>query len=99
MLLVAGTRSKTCGRPSKGSAKAELAQGEDAAPVGSWSSQEKLDEVVAAIDSRQVELLRDRFHYRVDLAPSDIRKWPPSVLAKKAEAEIPLKNSSQRRAS
>lgn len=40
------------------------------------TSQEKLDEIVAAIDSKRVELarLQDRFHYRVDLAPSDIRE-------------------------
>src|SRR5262249_13513782 len=37
------------------------------------TSQEKLDEVVAAIDSKRVELakLQDRFKWRVDLAPSD----------------------------
>jgi len=58
------------------------------------TSQEKLDEVVAAIDSKRVELakLQDRFHYRVDLAPSDIREVATKrVLAKKAEAEKPLK--------
>jgi hypothetical protein len=49
------------------------------------TSQEKLDEVVAAIDSKRVELakLQDRFHYRVDLAPSDIRKGDQACLAKK----------------
>ena len=58
------------------------------------TSQEKLDEVVAAIDSKRVELakLQDRFHYRVDLAPSDIREVATKrVLAKKTEAEKPLK--------
>src|SRR5437867_13197197 len=58
------------------------------------TSQEKLDEVVAAIDSKRVDLakLQDRFHYRVDLAPSDIREVATKrVLAKKAEAEKPLK--------
>lgn len=58
------------------------------------TSQEKLDEVVAAIDSKRVELakLQDRFHYRVDLAPSDIREVATKrVLAKKPEAEKPLK--------
>ena len=58
------------------------------------TSQEKLDEVVAAIDSKRVELakLQDRFRYRVDLAPSDIREVATKrVLAKKAEAERPLK--------
>lgn len=56
------------------------------------TSQEKLDEVVAAIDSRRVELakLQDRFAHRIDLAPSDIREVATKrVLAKKAEA-IPL---------
>ena len=58
------------------------------------TSQEKLDEVVAAIDSKRVDLakLQDRFHYRVDLAPSDIREVATKrVLAKRAEAEKPLK--------
>jgi hypothetical protein len=58
------------------------------------TSQEKLDEVVAAIDSKRVELakLQDRFRHRVDLAPSDIREVATKrVLAKKKEAEPPLK--------
>ena len=58
------------------------------------TSQEKLDEVVAAIDSKRVELakLQDRFRYRVDLAPSDIREVATKrVLAKKTEAEKLLK--------
>src|ERR1700688_2811793 len=58
------------------------------------TSQEKLDEVVAAIDSKRVELakLQDRFRYRVDLGASDIRKAATKrVLAKKPEAERPLK--------
>src|SRR5229473_1029438 len=40
------------------------------------TSQEKLDEVVAALDSKRVELakLQDRFRYRIDLAPADIRE-------------------------
>jgi len=53
------------------------------------TSQEKLDEVVAAIDSKRVELakLQDRFRHRVDLAPSDIREVATKrVLAKKDEA-------------
>lgn len=53
------------------------------------TSQEKLEEVVAAIDSKRVELakLQDRFRYRVDLAPSDIRDVATRrVLAKKDEA-------------
>jgi hypothetical protein len=59
------------------------------------TSQEKLDEVVAAIDSKRVELakLQDRFRYRVDLAPSDIREVATKrVLAKKPAAEKPLKD-------
>jgi hypothetical protein len=66
-------------------------------PAPCWvvvTSQEKLDEVVAAIDSKRVDLakLQDRFHYRVDLAPSDIREVATKrVLAKKTEAQAPLK--------
>jgi hypothetical protein len=66
-------------------------------PAPCWiivTSQEKLDEVVAAIDSKRVELakLQDRFRYRVDLAPSDIREVATKrVLAKKKEAEPVLK--------
>jgi len=58
------------------------------------TSQEKLDEVVAAIDSKRVELakLQDRFRYRVDLAPSDIRQVATKrVLAKNDAANQPLK--------
>jgi hypothetical protein len=58
------------------------------------TSQEKLEEVVAAIDSRRVELakLQDRFPNRVDLAPSDIREVATKrVLAKKTEAGPILK--------
>jgi hypothetical protein len=61
------------GKTSKNRVKANKAAG----PV--WvivTSQEKLDEVVAAIDSKRVELakLQDRFPLRVDLAPADIRE-------------------------
>ncbi len=59
------------------------------------TSQEKLDEVVAAIDSKRVELakLQDRFRHRVDLAPSDIREVATKrVLAKKPTAENVLKD-------
>jgi len=61
-------------------------------PAPCWivvTSQEKLDEVVAAIDSKRVELakLQDRFRHRVDLAPSDIREVATKrVLAKKDDA-------------
>jgi len=61
------------GKNSKNRVKTTKAAG----PV--WvivTSQEKLDEVVAAIDSKRVELakLQDRFPLRVDLAPADIRE-------------------------
>ena len=58
------------------------------------TSQEKLDEVVAAIDSKRVDLakLQDRFRYRVDLAPSDIREVATKrVLAKKPRPSPLLK--------
>lgn len=54
------------------------------------TSQEKLEEVVAALDSKKVQLakLQDRFKFRVDLAPADIREVASRrVLAKKDEAE------------
>ena len=54
------------------------------------TSQEKLDEVVAAIDDKRVELakLQDRFPIRIDMAPADIREVATRrVLAKKPEAE------------
>ncbi|NLF02163.1 MAG: BREX system P-loop protein BrxC [Anaerolineales bacterium] len=40
------------------------------------TSQEKLDEVVAAIDDKRVELarLQDRFYHRIDMVPADIRE-------------------------
>src|SRR5947209_10799686 len=55
------------------------------------TSQEKLDEVVAAIDSKRVELakLRDRFRYAVDLAPSDIREVATKRVLAKKEAALP----------
>jgi hypothetical protein len=58
------------------------------------TSQEKLDEVVAAIDSKRVDIakLQDRFRHRVDLAPSDIREVATKrVLAKRSQAEPLLK--------
>lgn len=73
-------------------------------PAPCWivvTSQEKLDEVVAAIDSKRVELakLQDRFRHRVDLAPSDIREVATRrVLAKKEAAVSELRklyNSNQ----
>jgi len=74
------------GRVSKNLVQARKA----VAPI--WivvTSQEKLDEVVAALDSKRVELakLQDRFKHRVDLAPADIREVATRrVLAKKDEA-------------
>jgi len=62
-------------------------------PAPCWiivTSQEKLDEVVAAIDSKRVDIakLQDRFRWRVDLAPSDIREVATKrVLAKKSAAD------------
>ena len=54
------------------------------------TSQEKLDEVVAAIDDKRVELpkLQDRFRIRVDMAPADIREVATKrVLVKRPSAE------------
>lgn len=64
-------------------------------PAPAWiivTSQEKLDEVVAAIDSKRVELakLQDRFRYRVDLAPSDIREVASRRILSKVDAAIPI---------
>ncbi len=71
--------------------KNRVLAGQAVAPV--WivvTSQEKLDEVVAAIDDKRVELakLQDRFFLRIDMAPADIREVATRrVLAKKTEAE------------
>jgi len=62
------------------------------------TSQEKLDEVVAAIDDKRVQLakLQDRFRYRVDMAPADIREVATRrVLNKKTEAEPVLRKMYQ----
>ncbi|MCG3145056.1 MAG: hypothetical protein HONDAALG_02597 [Gammaproteobacteria bacterium] len=86
------------GKESKNRLKAKKA----VAPV--WvvvTSQEKIDEVVAAIDSKRVELakLQDRFKHRIDLAPADIREVATRrVLAKTPDAEKSLRtlfNNSQ----
>src|SRR5206468_5696724 len=63
-------------------------------PAPCWivvTSQEKLDEVVAAIDSKRVELakLQDRFRHRVDLAPSDIREVATKRVLAKREGSVP----------
>ena len=84
------------GKESKNRVKA----GKVRAPV--WvivTSQEKLDEVVAAIDSKRVELarLQDRFKYRIDLAPADIREVATKrVLAKRSEAHPILEDVYRR---
>ena len=57
--------------------KNRVRRGLAVAPV--WlvvTAQEKLEEVVAALDSKRVELarLQDRFRRRVDLSPADIRE-------------------------
>lgn len=57
------------------------------------TSQEKLDEVVAATGDKRVELakLKDRFYYQVDLAPADIREVATRrVLAKREEGAAKL---------
>ncbi len=70
-------------------------RGEAVAPV--WvivTSQEKLDEVVAAIDDKRVKLarLQDRFRHRIDMAPADIREVATRrVLSKEPEAEPVLR--------
>lgn len=54
------------------------------------TSQEKLDEVVAAIDSKRVDLakLQDSFKYHVDMEPADIREVASRrVLTKTDEGE------------
>ncbi|MBI3732787.1 MAG: BREX system P-loop protein BrxC [Chloroflexi bacterium] len=58
------------------------------------TSQEKLDEVVAAIRDKRVELarLQDRFRHHIDMVPSDIREVATKrVLPKKPEAEALLR--------
>jgi hypothetical protein len=77
------------GKVSKNLLKAKKA----VAPV--WvvvTSQEKLDEVVAALDSKRVELakLQDRFRYRIDLAPADIREVATRRVLAKKEAAVPV---------
>lgn len=69
--------------------KTRVQNGQFAAPV--WvvvTSQEKLDEIVAAIDSKRVELarLQDRFKLQVDLAPADIREVASKRVLPKTDA-------------
>lgn len=56
------------------------------------TSQEKLEEIVAAIDSKRLELarLQDRFHHRVDLVPSDIREVATKRVLSKKQQSIPI---------
>lgn len=84
------------GKESKNRLKARQA----VAPV--WivvTSQEKLDEVVAAIDSRRVELakLQDRFKYHVDLAPADIREVATRRVLAKRDGAVPALRELYRR--
>jgi hypothetical protein len=71
-------------------------------PAPAWvivTSQEKLDEVVAAIDSKRVDIakLQDRFKHRVDLAPADIREVATKrVLAKTDAGEEHLRKLYKR---
>ena len=71
--------------------KNRVVAGQAVSPV--WvivTSQEKLDEVVAAIDDKRVQLsrLQDRFSIRIDMAPADIREVATRrVLAKEPKAE------------
>lgn len=75
--------------------KNRVLAGKAIAPV--WviiTSQEKLDEVVAAIDDKRVELarLQDRFHYHVNMAPADIREVATKrVLSKTPAGEQQLR--------
>jgi hypothetical protein len=63
------------------------------------TSQEALNEIVAAIDSRRVELakLQDSFRYHVDMAPADIREVASRrVLSKSASGEATLRKLFRR---
>ncbi len=68
------------------------------APAPCWivvTSQEKLNEVVGALDSKKIELarLQDRFPYAIDLKQSDISEITSKrVLKKKGEGEQVLKD-------
>jgi hypothetical protein len=58
------------------------------------TSQEKLDEVVAGIDSKRVDLakLQDSFKHHIDLAPADIREVASRrVLTKSTQGEADLR--------
>jgi len=73
--------------------KNRVLAGKAVAPV--WvivTSQEKLDEVVAAIDDKRVELakLQDRFFIRIDMAPADIREVATRRVLAKEPGASPL---------
>lgn len=73
--------------------KNRVQAGKAVAPV--WvivTSQEKLDEVVAAIDDKRVELakLQDRFRIPIDMAPADIREVATRRVLSKTPAAEPL---------
>lgn len=64
-------------------------------PAPAWvivTSQEKLDEVVAAIDDKRVELakLQDRFKHRIDMAPADIREVATKRILAKRDGAVPI---------
>ncbi len=67
------------------------------APAPAWiivTSQEKLDEVVSALESKRVDLakLQDSFKYHIDLAPADIREVASRrVLTKNSAGEAELR--------
>jgi len=56
------------------------------------TSQEKLDEVVSALDSKKVELakMQDRFNHRIDFAPNEIREVATKRVLSKKNSAIPL---------
>ena len=58
------------------------------------TSQEKLDEVVSALDSKKVELakMQDRFNHRIDFAPNEIREVATKRVLSKKTAAIPVLN-------
>ncbi|HEU4784531.1 MAG TPA: BREX system P-loop protein BrxC, partial [Ktedonobacterales bacterium] len=55
------------------------------------TSQEKLEEVVSALDSRRVQLamVQDRFRHRVDLAPADISEVATKRVLDKKPTAVP----------
>ncbi|WP_319580758.1 BREX system P-loop protein BrxC [uncultured Methanospirillum sp.] len=72
--------------------KSRLKERKIPAPI--WlvvTSQEKLNEVIAAIDSKNVQIarLQDRFAYKVDLSPADIREVASRRVLSKKEAAVP----------